>query len=176
MVVTDGNDNASVISLENLVKAAQQSEVLIYAVGLLSEEERARSRRAPSGHLTALAEATGGEAFFPKDVSEVDRIAHQVAHDIRSQYTIEYTPTNTAMDGTFRQIKVAVNAPGNPHGAHPQRLLRHARPGRPHGFRGKRAGFEIMRSFEPLSSYGGLAGGPAGAGKRNCLSRRHAHR
>ena len=111
VVVTDGNDNSSVISLENLVKGAQQSEVLIYAVGLLSDEEKREAARAKSD-LTALAEATGGEVFFPKDVSEVDRIAHQVARDIRSQYTIEYTPTNTAMDGTFRQIKIVVNAPG----------------------------------------------------------------
>ena len=62
----------------------------------------------------ARTEATGGEVFFPKDLAEVDRIAHQVAHDIRNQYTIQYTPSNTAMDGTFRQIKVAVKAPGNP--------------------------------------------------------------
>ena len=113
VVVTDGNDNSSVISLENLVRAAQQSEVLIYSVGLLSDEERREAKRAQRA-LEALAEATGGETFFPKDVSEVDRIAHQVARDIRSQYTIEYTPSNTAMDGTFRQIKVAVNAPGRP--------------------------------------------------------------
>ena len=66
VVVTDGNDNSSVISLENLVKAAQQSEVLIYAVGLLSEEERREAKRAERA-LNALAEATGGEAFFPKE-------------------------------------------------------------------------------------------------------------
>jgi len=113
VVVTDGNDNSSVINLENLVKAAQQSEVLIYSVGLLSEEEKTEAKRAKRA-LEDLAIATGGETFFPKDLTEVDHIAHQVAHDIRSQYTIEYSPTNTAMDGTYRQIKVTVNAPGHP--------------------------------------------------------------
>ena len=44
----------------------------------------------------------------------MDAIAHQVARDIRNQYTIEYSPTDTALDGTFREIKIAVNAPGNP--------------------------------------------------------------
>jgi Ca-activated chloride channel homolog len=44
----------------------------------------------------------------------VERIAHQVAHDLRNQYTIAYTPSNTALDGTYRQIKVAVKAAGNP--------------------------------------------------------------
>ena len=113
VVVTDGNDNSSVITLESLVKAAQQSETIIYAVGLLGEEERREAQRAQRA-LKALGEATGGEVFFPKELSEVDRIAHQVAHDIRNQYTIQYTPSNTAMDGTFRQIKIAVKAPGNP--------------------------------------------------------------
>jgi len=113
VTVTDGNDNASVVSLENLVKASQQSEVLIYGIGLLGEEERREAQRAQRA-LKSLATATGGEVFFPKDVGEVDKIAHQVAKDIRSQYTVEYTPTNTAMDGTFRQIKVTVKAPGNP--------------------------------------------------------------
>ena len=113
VVVTDGNDNSSVISLENLVKASQQSEVLIYSIGLLSDEERREAKRAEHA-LIDLATATGGEAFFPKDVSEVDRIAKQVARDVRNQYTIQYTPTNIAMDGTFRQIKITVNAPGHP--------------------------------------------------------------
>jgi VWFA-related protein len=113
VVVTDGNDNSSVVSLEDLVKAAQQSEVLIYSVGLLSDEERREAKRAQKA-LEALAEATGGETFFPRDVSEVERIATQVAHDIRNQYTIAYTPLNQAMDGSFRQIKVTVKASGNP--------------------------------------------------------------
>ena len=113
VVITDGNDNSSVIGLENLVRAAQQSEVLVYSVGLLSEEERREAKRAQRA-LDALAEATGGESFFPKEAADVDRIAHQVARDIRSQYTIEYTPSNAAMDGTYRRIKVAVNAPGRP--------------------------------------------------------------
>ena len=111
VVVTDGNDNSSVITLENLVKTAQQSEVLIYGVGLLSEEERREAKRAERA-LTDLAVATGGECFFPKEVSEVERIAHQVARDIRSQYTIVYSPTNAAMDGSFRTIKIAVNGNG----------------------------------------------------------------
>jgi VWFA-related protein len=113
VVVTDGNDNSSVVGLEDLVKAAQQSEVLIYTVGLLSDEERREANRAKKA-LEALAEATGGETFFPKDVSEVERIATQVAHDIRNQYTIAYTSSNQAMDGGFRQIKVTVKAAGNP--------------------------------------------------------------
>jgi len=113
VIITDGNDNSSVINMERIMKNAHQSDVLIYGVGLLTEEEHreaARARRA----LNDLAEATGGKTFFPKDIEEVDAIANQVAHDIRSQYTIEYSPTNSAMDGTFRAIHIAVKASGNP--------------------------------------------------------------
>ena len=113
LVVTDGNDNASMISLENLVRAAQQSEVIIYAIGLLSEEEKREAKRAKRA-LDALTEATGGQVYYPKELADVDRIAHQVAHDIRNQYTLAYTPTNQAYDGSFRQIRVVANGPGRP--------------------------------------------------------------
>ncbi len=113
VVVTDGVDNASMISLEKLVMVAQQANVLIYAVGLLTEEDRRDAKKAQR-ELQTLVEATGGEAFFPKDLTEVDTIAQQVARDIRNQYTIEYSPTDAALDGKFRAIKVVVNAPGHP--------------------------------------------------------------
>jgi Ca-activated chloride channel homolog len=113
IVVTDGNDNASLTTLEALTRLAQQDDVLIYAIGLLTDEEKREAKKARRA-LELLAESTGGAVFYPKDVSEVERIAHQVAHDIRNQYTIAYTPTNLALDGTFRQIKVVVKAAGNP--------------------------------------------------------------
>jgi len=113
LVVTDGNDNASNYSLENLVKAAQQSGILIYAIGLLNEEERREAKQAKRA-LDLLTEATGGQAYYPKELADVERIAHQVAHDIRNQYTITYTPANQALDGSFRQIKVTASGPGHP--------------------------------------------------------------
>jgi Ca-activated chloride channel family protein len=113
LVVTDGNDNASTINLESLVREAQNSGVLLYAIGLLSEEERSEAKKAKRA-LDVLTEATGGEAFYPKDLADVDRIAHQVAHDLRNQYSIAYSPTNPTLDGSYRQIKVVVTAPGRP--------------------------------------------------------------
>jgi len=112
LVVTDGNDNASVTSLESLARLAQQDDVLIYAIGLLSEEEKREAKKARRA-LEILTESTGGQVFYPKDISDVERIAHQVAHDLRNQYTIGYTPSNLALDGTYRQIKVVVKGPGN---------------------------------------------------------------
>ena len=113
VVVTDGNDNSSLVSMDALLKGARQSGVVIYAVGILTEEEHREAARAKKA-LNDLTEATGGSVFYPKDVSEVDRIAHQVAHDIRNQYTIGYSPANANMDGTFRQIRIVAKAPGSP--------------------------------------------------------------
>ena len=64
--------------------------------------------------LDALTFATGGQAWYPQELSEVDGIAREVAHQIRNQYIIGYTPSNEALDGTFRKIRVAVKAPGDP--------------------------------------------------------------
>ena len=111
IVVTDGNDNTSNIGLEELVRKAQQSDVLIYSIGILSEEEPREARKAKRA-LHDLGIASGGLDYYPKDLAEVDKITPEVAHEIRNQYTLAYTPTNAAMDGTFRKITVNVNAPG----------------------------------------------------------------
>ncbi len=111
VVVTDGNDNSSLISVENLIKSAQGGGVPIYIIGLLNEgnrHEAARCKRA----LEGMASTTGGESYFPKELAEVDRVAHQLAHNIRNRYTIVYSPANKATDGSFRRIAVTVKGPG----------------------------------------------------------------
>jgi VWFA-related protein len=115
LVITDGNDTASNDrnTLEKLVLKARQSEVLVFAVGLLSEEEPHDAKKAKRV-LKELTEASGGLAYYPKELAEVDDIALRVAHEIRNQYIIAYTPTNPALDGTFRQIHVTVKGPGTP--------------------------------------------------------------
>jgi VWFA-related protein len=113
LVITDGNDNASTVSLEKLVTRAQNDEVLMYSIGLLNEEERREAKIAKRA-LDSLTHESGGLAFYPKSLAEVDQIALQVAHEIRNQFTIAYSPTVQAMDGSFRQIKVTVNGPGHP--------------------------------------------------------------
>jgi Ca-activated chloride channel homolog len=112
LVVTDGNDNTSNIELEPLVRKAQESEVLIYCIGLLSEED-AHDRKSAQHALKELAEASGGQDYYPKDLAEVEKITPEVAHEIRNQYILAYSPTNPALDGTYRQIKVKLTGYGN---------------------------------------------------------------
>jgi Ca-activated chloride channel homolog len=111
VVITDGDDNSSFAGMEEVLRSAHASDVLIYGVGLLSEENSRDAGRARKA-LNELAEATGGKTFFPKEIEEVDSIAHLVAKDIRSQYIIEYSPANSKMDGTFRAIRITAKAPG----------------------------------------------------------------
>jgi Ca-activated chloride channel homolog len=110
-VVTDGEDNASRESLEQAVKQLQaENGPSVYAIGLLGDEEHPhRAKRA----LEIIAQRTGGVAFFPRTLDEVDEISKQIAHDIRNQYTIGYKPTNPKSTGGFRQIKVEAKAKGH---------------------------------------------------------------
>lgn len=113
LVVSDGEDNASVETLDHVIQSAQQNGVIIYSIGLLSDDEPREAERAKHA-LDALTFATGGQVWYPQELSEVDGIAHEVAHEIRNQYILGYTPTNLAQDGTFRRIRVTVTAPGDP--------------------------------------------------------------
>src|SRR5258708_6805437 len=112
LVITDGNDNASRSSLAGIVRQAQQNESVVYAIGLFSQEKRSDAAQARQA-LKELTSATGGLVFYPKDVGEVQQLAVAIAHDIRSQYLITYSPRVQALDGTYRQIKLTVTAPAN---------------------------------------------------------------
>jgi len=110
LVITDGEDNSSVQNQENLVRAAHLTNVIIYGIGLLGEEQPASAQRAKAS-LEALTLATGGRSWFPADVSGTAQITPEIAHEIRNQYVIGYTPENTATTGAFRSIRVEVNVP-----------------------------------------------------------------
>jgi VWFA-related protein len=103
-VVTDGDDNESTETLEQAVRRLQtENGPAVYAIGILEGEDHARhAKRA----LQIMCERTGGIAFLPKTLDEVDAISRAVAHDIRSQYTIGYKPTTPRSQGGYRQVKV----------------------------------------------------------------------
>jgi Ca-activated chloride channel family protein len=110
IVVTDGEDNGSQESLEQAIRAVQdENGPTIYCIGILgSEGKQHRAKRA----LEALSLQTGGVAFFPKNLDEVESISQAVAHDIRNQYSITYKPTNPQANGGYRQVKVVARASG----------------------------------------------------------------
>ena len=114
LIITDGEDNASSASLETTIRRVQDLDgPAIYCIGLLFGDDvgHAEARHAKDV-LTELALQTGGEAYFPKSLKEVDGIAHEVAADIRTQYTIEYHSTKSPALGGYRAVHVEAKAKG----------------------------------------------------------------
>lgn len=110
LIVTDGEDNASTESLEQAVKRLQvEGGPTVYSIGILGDEEHPkRAKKA----LEIMAERTGGIAFFPKTLDEVDAISRTVAHDIRTQYTLGYKPSTPQSQGGYRTVKVDAKSRG----------------------------------------------------------------
>ena len=114
LLVTDGDHDASQKSLEDTMKAAESSNATIYAIGVFSEDDRQHEKgtvRHSKKILKELADATGGQAYFPDNLDQVTPICQQVAREIRNQYTVGYYPTNTNKDGTFRTVQLKVIPP-----------------------------------------------------------------
>jgi VWFA-related protein len=108
VVLSDGKDNASQLSESNMLYRASQSSALIYTIwtGDLAQD------RGNPRLLRALAQRSGGVAYAPRDEREVVTAFRQVAANVRRGYSIGYTPTNTANDGSYRHVKVLLNVPG----------------------------------------------------------------
>ena len=114
VIITDGEDNASTLNLEQAIRRVQQlSGPVIYSIGLLFGDEMSRGEvRHARRALEMLSGETGGLAFFPKSLDQVDQIAAEVARDIRSQYTLTYHSTKPTSDQGFRKVTVIAQAKG----------------------------------------------------------------
>jgi Ca-activated chloride channel family protein len=105
LVITDGIDNASLVSLAAIQRAAERNDAVIDAVGLFAEGDASRASRGRH-ELTDLTDRTGGVAYFPATDDEIETVALELAKQIRNQYTIAYAPTNQTLDGSYRRIRV----------------------------------------------------------------------
>jgi VWFA-related protein len=114
ILITDGDDNASTLSLEQTIHRVQQlSGPVIYTIGLLfGDDVPRREARDARKALEMLSTETGGMAFFPKNIEQVDEIAAEVARDIRNQYTLGYHSTKPTTEPGFRRVEVKAEARG----------------------------------------------------------------
>jgi Ca-activated chloride channel family protein len=109
LVITDGQDNMSRETLQDAMRKLQTNKgATLYAIGLTDEGMTRSGREA----LQNLAASTGGVAFFPQSLNEVDEITRTVAHDIRSQYTLAYNPGKAIGNG-YQRIRVEARGPGH---------------------------------------------------------------
>jgi VWFA-related protein len=110
LVITDGADNASRLDLEQAIRRVQNlGGPVVYSIGLLFGIDKEESDRARDA-LEKLSQETGGIAYFPHSLQDVDTIATEVARDIRSQYTIGYHSSNPVSLGGYRVVRVDANA------------------------------------------------------------------
>ncbi len=107
LVVTDGNDNASTTTVDRIRQQAEQTETVIDAIGLFGGQDTSRAN-AGRHEIKELTARTGGAAYFPTSVEQIESVAVDLAHQIRHQYTIAYAPLNQALDGSYRSIRLTV--------------------------------------------------------------------
>jgi len=111
LIITDGADNASHLSLQEAIRRVQNlGGPVVYCVGLLFDTEGEETQRARNA-LEMLSEETGGIAYFPRSLQEVNGIAAQVARDIRNQYTVDYHSTRPERLGGYRTVRVEAYSP-----------------------------------------------------------------
>ncbi len=109
LVITDGNDNTSFASRDQLRQMSEHNETAIFAVGLFGDDRSARRGRQ---ELEQLTERTGGVLYCPTSIDQIDSVMLDIAHLIRNQYTIGYTPLDQTLDGKYRTIRVKVTGTG----------------------------------------------------------------
>ncbi len=113
LIITDGEDNSSTASLDQTVRSVQKlNGPIVYSIGLLYDEHDGGQAKRARKALETLSDETGGIAFFPKSLDQVDAIAGEVAHDIRQQYILGYHPTRPISAGGYRTVRVTAKANG----------------------------------------------------------------
>jgi len=112
LLITDGEDTRSRYSLVNVRHAVKESDVQIYAIGIVSSyySDFAQGRSGRSV-LEEMTEVTGGKAYFPNSVYELEDICTKIAVELKNQYLLGYASSNPSRDGRWRKIKVKLNAP-----------------------------------------------------------------
>ena len=109
VVITDGDDNASTLSADQIRERSERAGIAVYAIRLPhSDPSKAARARRDLDHLT---EPTGGIALHPATLDDIESTAVRLAGQIRQQYTLAYVPLNQTLDGAYRRIRVTVKAP-----------------------------------------------------------------
>jgi Ca-activated chloride channel family protein len=111
IVFSDGEDTSSLVSFEEVLDLAKRSETSIYAIALRGVDTQTKGFREAEYVMKTLAQETGGRAFFPAKLDDLNSVYAQIADELASQYTIGYTSKNARRDGGWRRIIVQVTRP-----------------------------------------------------------------
>jgi Ca-activated chloride channel family protein len=110
VIFTDGGDTRSALAFGDVMTLVRASNVTIHTVGFLAHQSGS-SRTVQRSRLNEIATATGGQAFFPLTMKDVEAAYDKVVAQIRAQYSLGYTSSNTAQDGRWRRVDVRITRP-----------------------------------------------------------------
>jgi len=105
VLISDGDDNQSRVRPDEVIKECERAETIIYAISTNWTPSRGKGDKV----LTDMAESTGGQVFFPPSVEEMSNSFHNIEQELRSQYSLVYTPADFKYDGSFRSIYLYCN-------------------------------------------------------------------
>jgi Ca-activated chloride channel family protein len=111
VLLSDGEDTASLVTDDQVLELAKKSEINIYAISLRQNRPQDRARQAFSQAeylVNALTRETGGRAYFPSSFGELDSVYDRIAEELRTLYSIGYVSSNVRRDGKWRRIVVRV--------------------------------------------------------------------
>ena len=111
IVFSDGEDTSSLVSFDEVLDLAKRSETSIYTIALRGADVQAKGFREAEFVMRTLAQETGGRAFFPAKIEDLNGVYSQIADELASQYTLGYTSANPRRDGAWRRIVVQVSRP-----------------------------------------------------------------
>ena len=110
LVYTDGGDTRSAMSYHELLDLLKASDVTLYVIGYL-EQYSSTSRNEQRMQLQRMALATGGQAFFPMSLKDLDKVYEGIQREIAARYSLGFVSANTRADGTWRRVEVRVKRP-----------------------------------------------------------------
>jgi len=111
IVFSDGEDTSSLVSFDEVLDLAKRSETSIYTIALRGSDVQAKGFREAEFVMRTLAQETGGRAFFPAKIDDLNGVYTQIADELASQYTLGYTSANPRRDGAWRRIVIQVSRP-----------------------------------------------------------------
>jgi Ca-activated chloride channel homolog len=112
LLITDGEDNKSRYHFSDVKEFVKEKDVQIYSIGIVDDwNSQLGAGRTGRALLEELSDLTGGRAFFPPSVNDLEDTCEKIAVELKNQYVIGYHPTNKAKDGKWRKLKVKVTPP-----------------------------------------------------------------
>jgi Ca-activated chloride channel family protein len=111
LLISDGQDNSSRYTFSELKRLLKESDVIIYAIGIVGAGDDSTLGYGGRAILEELAGVSGGKAFFPSTGAEMNDTFERIALELRTQYSIGYRPSSFANDGKWHKLKIKVQPP-----------------------------------------------------------------